>query len=417
MCMNKSRTGRRSVSSTTCWPLTMARVCGPIILVLLLASRPALGETADDQYLRIYGTIEQGDALQAKGQADQALAKYREAQAALQGFERDHRDWNPKLVAYRFKYLADQVAAVSAPPSSPANTNVPAGTTESQPAAKPAATTSEEHTKVIEAGAEPRKELRLHPKPGDKQTATFTLKTTIDTTMGGMPSQTVKAPIIKMAYETTIQSVSDAGDIIYQVVIKEAGVADEPGALPQVVEALKAALAGMQGLSGTGTLSSRGQSKGFEFKLPASISPQTRQLVAQMKDAFANVSVSLPKESLGAGAKWEVKESIKSQGVTLDQTATCELVSVEGERMVVKSAVAQSASNQKIENPQMPGMKLKLTNFAGKGTVNTKFDLGQLLPAERTTELHTEQNLTMDAGGQTQAVATKQDVSLRLEAK
>ena len=111
------------------------------------------------------------------------------------------------------------------------------------------------------------------------------------------------------------------------------------------------------------------------------------------------------------------EESIKAQGVTLDQTATCELVSVEGDRMVVKNTVVQSAANQKIENPQMPGMKLKLTKFAGKGTVSTTFDLGQLLPAERTTELHTEQNLTMDAGGQSQAVATKQDISLRLEAK
>jgi hypothetical protein len=228
---------------------------------LLLALRSAFAETPDDQYLRIYGIIEQGDALQTKGQTDQALAKYREAQAALQGFERDHRDWNPKLVASRFKYLADQVAAVSAP----------------------AATTVEEHANVIEAGAAPRQELHLHPKPGDKQTATFTLRTTVDTSMAGMPNQTVKAPTITMTYETTIQSVSDAGDIIYQVVIKEAGVADEPGALPQFVEALKAALAGMQGLSGTGTLSSRGQSKGFEFKLPANINPQTRHLVASRR--------------------------------------------------------------------------------------------------------------------------------------
>ena len=417
MCMNKSRTGRCGATSTACWPLTLATVLGLIIVVLLLALRPAVGETADDQYLRLYGIIEQGDALQAKGQGDQALAKYREAQAALQGFERDHRDWNPKLVGYRSKYLADKVAALSAPPPAPATTNAAAGTTESQSEAKPAAEAPQEQTKVMEAGAEPRKELRLHPKPGDKQTATFTLKTTADTAMAGMPSQTIKAPTIKMTYETTVKSVSDAGEISYQVAIKEAGVADEPGVLPQVVEPLKAALSGMQGLSGTGTLSSRGQSKGFEFKLPASVTPQTRQLVEQMKDAFANVSVSLPEEALGAGAKWEVKQSIKSQGGTIDQTATCELATVDGDHVAVKSIVAQSASNQKIESPMMPGMKLKLTKFVGKGTVSTTCDLAQLLPAERTTDLHTEQSLTMDAGGQPQALTTKTDVTLHLEAK
>lgn len=386
-------------------------------MILLLALRPALAETPDDQYLRIYGIIEQGDALQATGQADQALAKYREALAALQGFERDHRDWNPKLVAYRFKYLGDKVAALSAPPPAPAKTNAPAANQEAQPEAKSAPQASEEPAKVVEAGAEPRKELRVHPKPGDKQTATMTLKTTVATTMTGMPSQSVKAPTINMTYETTVKSVSEDGDISYEVVVKDASVPDEPGTLPQAVEPLKAALAGMQGLSGTGTVSARGQSKGFAFNFPTNVTPQTRQLVDQMKDAFVNLTALLPQEALGTGAKWEAKEPIKSQGATIDQTATYQLASAEGEHIVIKSTVAQSASNQKVEVPSMPGMKLKLTKFVGKGTVSTTLDLARLLPAAKTTDLHTEQYLTMDAGGQSQELSTKTDASLRIEAK
>jgi hypothetical protein len=415
--MNTSQTGRGAATSTSYGPLALARVCGPVVIILLLALRPVLAETPDDQYLRIYGMIEQGDALQTKGQADQALAKYREALAALQAFDRDHRDWNPKLLAYRFKYLADKVAALSAPPPEPAKTNAPAASSEAQPEAKSAPSASEKQVKVTEPGAEPRKELRLHPKPGDKQTATMTLKTTVDTAMEGMPGQTVKAPTIKMTYDTTVKSVSQAGDISYEVVIKEASVPDEPGVLPQAVEPLKTALAGMRGLSGTGTISSRGQSKGFEFEFPANAALQTRQLVDQMKDAFVNLAVSLPEAALGAGAKWEQKEAIKSQGATIDQTSTYELASVEAERMVIKSAVAQSAANQKVEVPSMPGMKLKLTKFAGKGTVSTAFDLGQLLPTDKSTDLHTEQYLTLDAGGQPQALVSKTDVSLRITAK
>ena len=409
--------GRCGATSKACLSLTLARGYAPIIMILLLALRPALAESADDQYLSIYGIIEQGDALQAKGQADQALAKYREAQAALQNFERDHRDWNPKLIAYRFKYLADRIDALSAPSPEAAKTNTPAGKAETPPKAKSAPPASAQQTKIIEAGAEPRKELRLHPKPGDKQTATFTLKTTADTAMAGLPSQVAKAPTINLTYETTVKSVSADGDISYQVVIKEAGVTDESGTLPQVVEPLKAGLTGMQGLTGAGTVSSCGQSKGFEFKIPANAGPPTRQLVEQMKDAFVNISVSLPKEALGAGAKWEVKESIKSQGATIGQTAAYELTSMEGGRMIIKSSVAQSASNQNVQSPQMPGMKVKLTKFVGKGTVSTTFDLAQLLPLDRTTELHNEQYVTMNAGGQPQELTIKKDTSLRLTAK
>ena len=65
----------------------------------------------------------------------------------------------------------------------------------------------------------------------------------------------------------------------------------------------------------------------------------------------------------------------------------------------------------------MPGMKLKLVKFVGNGTVTTTFDLGQLLPAERVSQLHAEQHLDMNAGGQPQSMVVKTDVSLRLEAK
>jgi len=84
---------------------------------------------------------------------------------------------------------------------------------------------------------------------------------------------------------------------------------------------------------------------------------------------------------------------------------------------VVKATVAQSAANQKVESPQMPGLKLKLNKLVGKGSENTTFDLAQLLPAERTAELHTENYLSMDAGGQPQTITTKQDVNLHFEAK
>ena len=307
---------------------------GAIAVLLLLALSQVIAQTLDDQYLRIYGVIEQGDALLGKGQTNQALAKYREADLALQGFQKGNRDWNPKLIAYRFRYLAHQIETLTAAVTGTASTNAPAATP-AQPS--PASSAFKAETRVTEPGAEPRQELRLHPKPGDKQTANMTLKTTVDTTMAGMPSQVVKAPTMNMTYETTVKSVSEAGDITYDLVVKETNVPEESGVLQQAVEPLKTALAGMQGLSGTGTMSSLGQSKGFKFQFPTNAPASTRMLVEQMKDAFVNLSASLPKEALGAGAKWEVKESLASQGVTIQQTSTYELASFQGEHAVIKS--------------------------------------------------------------------------------
>jgi hypothetical protein len=417
MCINQHRPGCQGTTSRARWPHTLARVYGPIMLILALALRPASGEAPEDQYLRVYGVIEQGDALQGKGQADQALARYREAQAALQAFEKDHRDWNPKLVAFRFRYLAEKIASLTAQQPAPAQTNAAAGAADTAAGAKAVASKSEEQTRMIDAGAEPRKELRLHPKAGDKQTGTFTLKSTMETAMSGAPNQVIKIPTMKLTYEAAVKSVSEQGDIDYEVVIKAAEVIEEPGVLPQALEVMKSALDGMKDLSGTGTLSSRGLNKGFEFKIPGTAPVRTRQLVEQMKGAFKNLSASLPQEALGMGAKWEVKSANKSQGATVEETVIYQLASMEGEHVTVKATVAQSAANQKIESDQMPGLKLKLNKLVGKGTGSNTFDLAQLLPSERTAELHTENYLSMDAGGQTQALTTKQDVNLRFEAK
>jgi hypothetical protein len=271
--------------------------------------------------------------------------------------------------------------------------------------------------KLLDAGAEPRKELRLHPKAGDKQTTRTTIKIALDTTIGEMPSQAIKMPAITLNSEITVKSVSDDGEIACEMVISDSIVAEEPGAMPQIAEAIKSALAAVKGLSGTGTISSRGLSKGFEFRIPANADAQTRQVMDQLKDAFGSLAVPLPREAVGPGAKWEAKTEVKSQGMTIDQTATYQLASLEGERLAVKSTIAQRASNQKFQSPALPGLKLNLTKMAGKGIGSATSDLAQLLPLERTFELQSDQALTMDAGGQSQVMTVKTDMSIHSESK
>jgi hypothetical protein len=103
--------------------------------------------------------------------------------------------------------------------------------------------------------------------------------------------------------------------------------------------------------------------------------------------------------------------------MTIDQTGTSELVSIEGERVTTKSTFTQRASNQKIESPAMPGLKMDLIKMVGTGTGESKFDLGKLLPSEGTTDLHSETDMAMNMGGQKQPISTKLDLNVRLESK
>jgi hypothetical protein len=153
------------------------------------------------------------------------------------------------------------------------------------------------------------------------------------------------------------------------------------------------------------------------MNVPEGANPQLRQFIDQMKEAFSRFTAPLPEEPVGAGARWEAKMPIKSQGMMQEQTTVYELVSLEGARMNTKSTVTQHAANQTIDNPAMPGMKAQLTRMNGQGKGQVTTDLSRLLPLEGTAELHTDMALTMDMGGQKQPLNMKMDMSVSLQGK
>jgi len=291
------------------------------------------------------------------------------------------------------------------------------GTREARPDAKAVTPAPAPEVKLLQAGAKPRKKLRLHPKPGDKQTADMTLKMAMDIQVGEMPSQPMKMPLMKMTMDVTVKSVSHDGNIAYEMVMTDVSVADEPDALPQVVEAMKSSMAGLKGLSGTGVMTDRGLNKGIEMKVPPGADPQLRQALEQAKNAFSRMAAPLPQEAVGPGAIWEFKEPIISQGMTMDQTATYQLLSHEGQRVSTKSTIAQSASNQKIQNPAMQGLQLDLTKMAGKGTGDLTFELRKILPLKATGDIHSDLSMQMDMGGQATTMLMKMDINVGLEAR
>jgi hypothetical protein len=396
----------------------LKRLSGLLVLALLLGlCLPAQADLGDDQYLQIYGLIQRADELNSSGKAALAKAKYQEAQTALKGFKTDYPNWNVKLVSYRLNYVAQKLAALSEKPRAVAGGGAGTNAPEAQAGAQSATSTATTQVKLLEAGAEPRKVLRLHPSPGDKQTLHLTLKMAVETKMGEMQSQAMKLPAMTMNMDTTVKDVSDKGDITYELVMGETTLADDPGGNAQLAEIMKAALGGIKGMSGTGTVSSRGLAKGMEFKVPPGADAQTRQVMDQMRSSFSSIAAPLPEEAVGPGARWEAKIPIKSQGMTIDQTGTSELVSIEGERVTTKGTFTQRASNQKIESPAMPGLKMDLIKMVGTGTGESKFDLGKLLPSEGTTDLHSETDMAMNMGGQKQPISTKLDLNVRLESK
>jgi hypothetical protein len=380
-----------------------------VLLAFFVCAQPLWADEDEDKYLEIVQVIQQADALNAKGQTAAAISKYQQALIALRMFRRNHLDWNPPVVAYRLKYLTDKLQTSTAA--------TPSDATDAQKSAGPATAPSETEVKLIDAGSEPRSVLRLHPKAGDKQIVTLSITLAMDMKVGDMATPAIKLPAMTMTSEVTVQQVAEGGDISYETLMTDAGVVDSPGVMPQVAEAMKSSFAGLKGLSGKGLMTSRGVNKGQEISIPSGTDPQLQQALDQMKQSLSCLSTPFPEEPVGAGAKWEAKTPLQSQGMTIQQTATYELVSVNGDQLNLKNSIVQTAANQKIQSPAMPGMKVDLTKMDGSGNGEITVELSRLLPLKGTLQSHADLSMGMNAGGQKQTMSMKMDINMQIETK
>src|SRR5215471_7364203 len=142
-----------------------------------------------DQYITVFNLIQRGDTLADTGQINPALVKYHAAQSALSAFQRSYPEWNTKIVTYRMNYLGEKIAALEQKAS-----QAPAAAAAGQPGTGAAGTSSAGVVKLLEAGAEPRVALRLHPKAGDTQSMKLTIKMGTAISMGSNQMPAMKLP-------------------------------------------------------------------------------------------------------------------------------------------------------------------------------------------------------------------------------
>ena len=142
--------------------------------------------------------------------------------------------------------------------------------------------------------------------------------------------------------------------------------------------------------------------EGFELSGAAKSDPMLAQAIGRMQDSLADSFQALPMEPVGAGARWKSKMHVKSQGMTMNQELTTELVKVEGDKLTVNYTLEQSSPN--------PMMKL-----TGRGTGKNVLDLGHLAPLSG--EMHETVSMEMNMGGQGGAMSMKMTVDVQLQSE
>lgn len=390
-----------------------------IILLSLLATvwfaagAASIAAESDEIYLKIYNLIEQADNLVDKARPAEAKTKYLEAQTQLREFKQTFPTYNAKTVNYRLNYLSGKIDTLSRPAPGTEENHSPQNT--SAAAKRPAA--GEPEIKLLEAGAEPRQVFRLHAKPMEIQKAKISAKVGMNLSVGGQPGQMMKLPEMVITATMTTKSVSPDGEIAYTMVFDDINAVSKPGETLEMATAMKASLAGMKGMTVTGVMNDRYYTRKIEVQIPPNADAQTRAGMEQMKDSFANTRFILPEEALGLGGKWEVKQKARKQGMMIEELVRHEVVSIEGDTLVVKSSTTQSAANQKIPNPIMTTMKVDLVKMTGTMTETVTIDLNKTLPVKASASEQSEISMNMANAGKKQAMVVKSETESTLDAQ
>lgn len=263
-------------------------------------------------------------------------------------------------------------------------------------------------------GAEPRTRLRYKVAAGLKETMSLTTAIGLTMSMEGMAMPAMDLPLMKLTADMAVTGVAPNGDITYDVAFTGMTAEATPGMDPSVAAMMQSAGDGITALKGSVTISDRGVNRAATINVDKVTDPNLRQTLGAIASSLESMSMPMPEEAVGVGARWEVRQAIKAGGAQTFQRVECELASVDAQGATIRIKVEQTAPPQGISNPALPaGTTVNIEKLAGTGTGTIALRFNSLVPTSEMSS-STAMAMAMDLGGQTQRMAVDTKVKLSI---
>jgi hypothetical protein len=268
---------------------------------------------------------------------------------------------------------------------------------------------------LIEPGAEPRSEIRFSPQPGAKQSSVMIMKMKQTMTMAGnkMPAQNI--PTQRIVMEIEVNDVSPVGDITYAYEYTDFDVVDDPNQPSPLAPTLRATLKPMIGTTGSGIITNRGFSKMNQVNVPDGVAAPIKQMLDGMQESLNQLSLPLPAEPVGLGAKWRVIQNLNINGMNLTQTYINEITRVDREGFDYRVTVSQEAKPQEVKNPMFPpGTTIMLDSLTSDGQGTSTVAVNSIFPRKSKVAIHTVADMNVAVAGQNQKISTDMTMEMSL---
>ena len=278
--------------------------------------------------------------------------------------------------------------------SAEAEADAPDGATVAKPIELRIAAREPPEVTVIAAGRNPREDLVLRPAAGTTEGIEIVTKTRMSMrgSEGRLPPTSVPPFAIK---GRTIIDTSDGKVIAFVHEVDAVEVRDDPEAPAGLVEDLRANLPAFEAYRAELRIDAKGGLTGGTVHMPAGAVGPVQQALHQMTESFGQIQVPLPREPVGVGAKWRATVSMEQAGLQLEQIADYELLSRDGDVIVIAATVEQKLVDASFTPPGTTDVEATVTRFESRGTGSMNLDLAHLVPTRSEIEMTIDMQLRM----------------------
>jgi hypothetical protein len=222
---------------------------------------------------------------------------------------------------------------------------------------------------VSEPGSEPREKLRYTHTPGQSEDLVieFGLASLLETTT---QAALVQPPVLALGLNVKTAKCAD-NSCTYSFDFRVIGVRMPPGASPEDSAKVSAAIAPLGQTTGVFEIDDRGITKHAELNIPPGTPPRLLALIGNVRTSL--VSVPLPDEAVGIGAKWKVQRLHTVGPIKTTQTISYSLLERKGRAMRLGVTLQQTAAPQTVPSGDV-SLKIETYEVSGTGSMLMSLD-------------------------------------------
>jgi hypothetical protein len=268
---------------------------------------------------------------------------------------------------------------------------------------------------LLDDGREPRRVLRYPAEPPPPGKMSLDLRLAMKMEVPGSPVPPVTMPGLRL--ELDIEGARAGQSNRYDFTVKDADLTGTDSAHPSLLAEMRKGVGSLVGAAGHLVVEPRGFRSELSLALPGGIGQELGQFVNSARLAIGQMVVPMPLEPIGAGAKWEVVETVTQDGITVRERTYYQLVALDGPRARIRTQTAQSAERQRAALPGLPdGVSAEVVSLRGSGAGEIEVDVRRLVPGSAREEVKTDLSFIVRQGQTERAMSLTQTSGLDIQA-